>query len=137
MLKLFTYCRSLLVLTCLQVSCNQQAADLIVYNAHIYTMDSALTQATAMAIKDGKIIAVGTDNELKNFEAKEKIECVFTLILNKRIEGVEGGYQGKLNIQSSRPVFNSTTTYQADAVPGRRQADGPPFLDNTGSRSLK
>lgn len=74
MLKHFTYCLSLLVITCLQMSCNQQAADLIVYNAHIYTMDSALTQATAMAIKDGKIIAVGTDNELKNFEAKEKID---------------------------------------------------------------
>lgn len=45
-----------------------------------------------------------------NFEAKEKIECVFTLILNKRIEGIESGYQGKLNIQSSRPVFNSNYT---------------------------
>lgn len=43
-----------------------------------------------------------------NFENKEKIECVFTLILNKQIEGVEGGFQGKINIQSSRPVFNTT-----------------------------
>lgn len=43
-----------------------------------------------------------------NFEIKEKIECVFTLILNKQIEGIPGGYTGKLNIQSSRPVFNST-----------------------------
>ncbi len=43
-----------------------------------------------------------------NFETKEKIECVFTLILNKQIDGVEGGYQGKLNIQSTRPVFNSS-----------------------------
>ncbi len=45
-----------------------------------------------------------------NFEPKEKIECVFTLILNKTIDGVEGGYQGKLNIQASRPIFNSTYT---------------------------
>jgi hypothetical protein len=43
-----------------------------------------------------------------NFETKEKIECVFTLILNKQIDGVEGGYQGKLNIQSTRPIFNSS-----------------------------
>ncbi|GBL34816.1 hypothetical protein EMGBS15_04110 [Filimonas sp.] len=43
-----------------------------------------------------------------NFETKEKIECVFTLILNKPIDGVEGGYVGKLNIQATRPVFNST-----------------------------
>ena len=45
-----------------------------------------------------------------NFEPKEKIECVFTLILNKTIDGIEGGYQGKLNIQASRPIFNSTYT---------------------------
>lgn len=43
-----------------------------------------------------------------NFETKEKIECVFTLILNKQIDGIEGGYQGKLNIQSNRPIFNSS-----------------------------
>jgi hypothetical protein len=43
-----------------------------------------------------------------NFDNKEKIECVFTLVLNRQIEGVEGGYQGKLNIQSSRPIFNTT-----------------------------
>ncbi|HNB81683.1 MAG TPA: DUF4835 family protein, partial [Chitinophagaceae bacterium] len=45
-----------------------------------------------------------------NFDSKEKIECVFTLILNKTIDGVEGGYQGKLNIQATRPVFNSSYT---------------------------
>ncbi len=49
-----------------------------------------------------------------NFENKEKIECVFTLILNRQIEGVEGGYQGKLNISSSRPIFN--TTYSSTMV---------------------
>ncbi|MBK7762963.1 MAG: DUF4835 family protein [Bacteroidetes bacterium] len=42
-----------------------------------------------------------------NFETKERIECVFTLILNKQIDGIEGGYQGKLNIQANRPIFNS------------------------------
>lgn len=49
-----------------------------------------------------------------NFEQKEKIECVYTLILNKQIEGVEGGYGGKLNISASRPVFN--TTYNSPMV---------------------
>jgi hypothetical protein len=49
-----------------------------------------------------------------NFEAKEKIECVFTLILNRQIDGIEGGFMGKLNIQASRPVFN--TTYSSTMV---------------------
>lgn len=44
------------------------------------------------------------------FENKEKIECIFTIILNKQIEGVEGGFMGRLSIQASRPVYNTTYT---------------------------
>jgi hypothetical protein len=44
------------------------------------------------------------------FENKEKIECVFTIILNKQIEGVEGGFMGRLSIQATRPVYNTTYT---------------------------
>lgn len=44
------------------------------------------------------------------FDTKEKIECVFTLVINKNIEGVEGGYEGRLSVQATRPVFNSTYT---------------------------
>jgi len=44
------------------------------------------------------------------FENKEKIEVVFTIILNKQIEGVEGGFQGRLSVQATRPVYNSSYT---------------------------
>ena len=37
----------------------QQSADLIVYNAQIYTVDSTFSKATALAIKNGKFVAVG------------------------------------------------------------------------------
>lgn len=46
----------------------------------------------------------------ETYQNKEKIECVFTLIVNKTIEGVEGGFTGRLSIQATRPVFNSTYT---------------------------
>jgi Domain of unknown function (DUF4835) len=49
-----------------------------------------------------------------NFESKEKIECVFTIIINKQVEGVEGGFLGRLSIQATRPVFN--TTYATNLV---------------------
>jgi len=42
------------------------------------------------------------------FQNKEKIELVYTLILSKKIDGVEGGYLGRLSVQSKRPVFNSS-----------------------------
>jgi predicted amidohydrolase YtcJ len=41
-------------------------ADLIVRNAVIYTVDSAFSTAQAMAIKDGKILELGTDANIMN-----------------------------------------------------------------------
>jgi predicted amidohydrolase YtcJ len=59
------------------VSCSQkQKADLLVYNATIYTVDSTFSTAGAMVIKEGKIAAVGKLAELeKKYEAKEKIDA--------------------------------------------------------------
>lgn len=48
------------------------------------------------------------------FEQKEKIECVFNIVINKVLEGVEGGYGGRLSIQATRPVYG--TTYMTNLV---------------------
>ena len=40
-------------------------ADLFIYNAHIYTVDSAFTKADAMVVKNGKILATGSRSELE------------------------------------------------------------------------
>jgi predicted amidohydrolase YtcJ len=57
----------LLIPTMLLVfSCsNKENADLLVYNATIYTVDSAFSTAEAMVIKDGKILATGTKVSLE------------------------------------------------------------------------
>jgi len=64
-----------LILTFL--SCSQkETADLLIYNATIYTVDSAFSMAEAMAIKDGKILAIGKTTELeKKYEAKERTDA--------------------------------------------------------------
>ncbi len=50
-------------------------ADLIIYNAKIYTLDSAFSTTRAMAIKDGKIIATGTvDSIRKTYRAPKSID---------------------------------------------------------------
>jgi predicted amidohydrolase YtcJ len=66
---------SLLALTsCLKK--NKTAVDTIVTNATIYTVDKAFGTATAMAVSGGKIIAVGSDDEIrKSFESKNTIEA--------------------------------------------------------------
>jgi len=59
------------------ISCNdKQSVDLIIKNATIYTVDSSFARAEAMAIKDGMIIATGSNESiLKNYEAKENIDA--------------------------------------------------------------
>ena len=59
------------------IGCSQKKkADLLVYNAVIYTVDSSFSTAEAMAVKDGKIVAVGKTSDLeKKFDAKEKIDA--------------------------------------------------------------
>jgi len=50
-------------------------ADLLLFNGKIYTVDSAFSTVEAVAVKDGKIIATGTSEELtKQFQAKEQID---------------------------------------------------------------
>lgn len=52
-------------LNCLVVvaalGCRAQTADLVVVNAHIYTLDDTHPTASAMAVRSGKIVAVGDD----------------------------------------------------------------------------
>jgi predicted amidohydrolase YtcJ len=56
-------------------SCSsKEKADLLVYNATIYTVDADFSTASAMAIKDGKIIEIGISEELiEKYDAKESI----------------------------------------------------------------
>jgi predicted amidohydrolase YtcJ len=47
-------------------SCHsKQPADLIVYHGKVYTVDSSFTVAEAFAVRDGKILAVGSDAEIR------------------------------------------------------------------------
>ena len=59
------------------IGCSQkQKIDLLVFNATIYTVDSSFSTAEAMAVKNGKIVAVGKTTDLeKEFEAKEKVDA--------------------------------------------------------------
>ncbi|HKP32739.1 MAG TPA: amidohydrolase, partial [Chitinophagaceae bacterium] len=71
--------RSLLLLIGVVIlfSCNsQQKADLLIYNATIYTVDSTFSTAEAMVVMGGKIIATGKTADLqKQYDAKEKVDA--------------------------------------------------------------
>ncbi|RWU08416.1 amidohydrolase [Pedobacter chitinilyticus] len=57
------------------MSCNSQEADLVVYNARIYTISEGFEVVEAMAIKDGKILALGKSEEIKaQYPSKEILD---------------------------------------------------------------
>ena len=45
-------------------------ADKVYKNGFVYTVDAVLTQAEAFAVKDGKFIAVGSNDDMKGFTGK-------------------------------------------------------------------
>jgi predicted amidohydrolase YtcJ len=58
------------------ISCSVKKVDLIVHHATIYTVDSAFSVAEAMAINDGKIVAIGSNNDImRKFSAREAIDA--------------------------------------------------------------
>ena len=53
----------------------QEKADLLVINGTIYTVDEAFSQAEAFAVKDGKILAVGSTADIQNnYVAQETLD---------------------------------------------------------------
>jgi predicted amidohydrolase YtcJ len=67
---------SLALGTLLLSSCFSQKVDLLVYNAKVYTVNEGFDTVQAFAVADGKIIALGTDEEIKkNYSAKEELDA--------------------------------------------------------------
>jgi predicted amidohydrolase YtcJ len=55
---------------------SRQAADLIVYNATVYTVDSTFSKAQAFAVKDGKFVGVGSADDIRGkFKAEKEVDA--------------------------------------------------------------
>ena len=61
----------------LMISCKQKTlVNLIVHNANVYTVDDNFSKAQAFAVKDGKFVAVGDEEQImNNYIAKEVIDA--------------------------------------------------------------
>ncbi|MCX2573208.1 amidohydrolase [Pedobacter sandarakinus] len=73
-MKSFLY---LLSLAFLLSSCGKkEEADVLVYNANVYTVNSKFETAEAFAVKGGKILAIGTSKDIQaRYKAKEEINA--------------------------------------------------------------
>jgi predicted amidohydrolase YtcJ len=60
----------------LLMSCSVKKVDMVVHHATIYTVDSGFSVAEAMAINEGEIVAIGSNDEiLRKFSAREAIDA--------------------------------------------------------------
>lgn len=66
---------SLFLLILATLSCEKvEQVDTVFYNAHFYTVDSLQPQATVVAVKDRRIVAVGEDELRSRFAALEEVD---------------------------------------------------------------
>ncbi|MEN6618276.1 MAG: amidohydrolase [Rikenellaceae bacterium] len=63
-----------LVLSSLILACNmKEKADLIIINGKVYTLDSTFSKCSAVAVKNGIILATGSDDQILNTYRSETI----------------------------------------------------------------
>ena len=70
--------RSILIfiISLLLFSCGKEKVDLIVFNSTTYTVDELFLKKEAFAVKDGKFVATGTDEEiLGNYMALDTVDA--------------------------------------------------------------
>ena len=79
------YSSLLLLLSCRQTT----VADLVIKHAQVYTVDSALPEAEAVAVKDGRIVFVGTNADAAAFTGAQTkvIDAAGSFLMPGFIEG--------------------------------------------------
>ncbi len=139
MKQLYLVILSLLIVSMVQAQ--EMRCKAIVNAGQIQGVDKKIFKTLEQAIET----FVNTRKWTKdNYEPNEKIDVVFSLVLSKKIEGVEGGYTGSISIQATRPIFNSdyssTTVNYVDKNVAVKYVQFQPldFNDNrvTGSDAL-
>lgn len=72
-MKSFLYA---VVLAAVLSSCGKDKVDVIVYNARVYTVNATFDTVEAIAVKDGKILALGKTDEIRNkYSATEEVDA--------------------------------------------------------------
>ena len=101
-----------LLLTTIIFSCTKEASvDLIVTNAKIYTVDEANPIAEAIAVLDGKIVALGTSAEIEKMKGNqtEVIDAGGKLVLPGFVDSHTHAFWGgqrltEVNLNGSKTI---------------------------------
>lgn len=100
----------LFILLVIFSSCNSQMkADLIIFNAKIYTVDSAFSSAEAMAIKDGRILGTGSTSTITSqYTSEQSVDAQGKIIYPGFIDAHAHFYRYGLGLQTA-DLFGTTS----------------------------
>ena len=127
---------TLLLSIFLLISCNQKnkiAADTIITDATIYTVDEKFGTASAMAISDGKILAIGTNDEIKNaYDSKNTIDAKGKFIYPGLIDAHCHFYGYGLNLQEVDLRGTNSMKEVIERVKAFQKEKNPDFIVGNG-----
>ncbi|GAB3812965.1 hypothetical protein GCM10028895_04520 [Pontibacter rugosus] len=99
-----------------------QPADLIVYNGTVYTVNDNFDTAEAFAVKDGKIIALGTSDEIRGkYKATEELNAEGKAIYPGLIDAHSHFYRYGLALQSADLVDTNSFSEVVRKVTQQRE----------------
>lgn len=102
----------LIAATLLFSSCGTKQADLIVYHGKVYTVNNNFDTVQAFAVKDGKIIATGSDEEIrKTYKATTEIDAQGKAVYPGLIDAHAHFYRYGLGLQTAE--LKETTSWKA------------------------
>jgi predicted amidohydrolase YtcJ len=107
------------VLLLFVIACKQKEynADLLIKNAQVYTVDSNFNTATAFAVKNGKIIAVGKTEDLeKEYNARQVIDAGNKAVYPGFIDAHAHFYNYGLSLQEVNLVGTTSWPQIIDSV---------------------
>lgn len=114
---------ALLVFTAILWSCGgKQEADLIIYNATVYTVDDDFSIVSALAVKDGKFIGVGTDEAiLEHFESAEVLNLEGAPVYPGLIDAHAHFYRYGLGLKNANLVGTKSFDEVLDLLQAHRE----------------
>ncbi|RKS53885.1 hypothetical protein BC962_2150 [Gillisia mitskevichiae] len=103
----------LVLLLVLIASCSsnvKQSADLLVFNAQVYTVDSSFAITNAFVVKDGKFLETGTAEALnEKYDFKEKVDAEGKTILPGFIDAHAHFY--RMGLQQQKVDLTGTNSF--------------------------
>lgn len=115
---------------------SQGAADLVVTNAAIYTVNAKQPWATAVAVKDGKFVAVGSDKQVQRWVGPktQRVDLQGSMVIpginDVHAHPVEGAYEALYHCAIApqgdlKTVLSQVTACAERAEPGDWIVGGP------------